>query len=122
MSSLTFKMDDDGNLSVDMFHLLHKLPENRHVELVESLSCSNAVITHVMDQVLEGCTENGFSGSWSTSYSEPLQEYRMQIAKQSNDVARKQIEELQRRLEASEEQKNEYIDKYFKLYHGKENY
>jgi len=110
-------MDDNGLLSLDVFHLIHELPEARHVELAESISCSNAIITHVMDQALEGCTENGFSGSWSTSYNAPLQKYRMQIAKQATNVAKKQIEELERRLEAMEKSRDEYSDKYFELYH-----
>jgi len=117
MTDVKFSMSDEGVLSIDVFYLIHELPDNRHIELVESLSCSNAVITHVMDQVLDGCTENGFSGSWSTNYTEPLQEYRMRIAKQSNDVAKKQIEELERRLKDMEELKDEYCEKYFKLYH-----
>ena len=117
MDNLIFKMDDEGKLTIDAFHLLHELPENRHIELAESLSCSNMIITHVMDQVLQGCTENGFSGPWTTSYNEPLQKYRMQIAKQSTEVAKSQIEELQRRLEMEKEQTKKYSDMYFKLYH-----
>ena len=117
MSDLIFSMDDKGKLSIDVFHLIHELPENKQIELVESISCSNAVITHVMDQVLEGCTENGFSGSWSTSYTEPLQEYRMRIAKQSNDVAKSQIEELEGRLNSATEQRDEYMKRFFDLYH-----
>lgn len=117
MNNQIFKMDDNGLLSINIFDLLHELPENRHVELAESISCTNTIITHVMDQVLEGCTENGFSGSWSTTYNEPLQKYRMQIAKQATDVAKSQIEELERRLVAMEKSRDEYSDLYFKLYH-----
>lgn len=117
MKDLKFTMDDAGVLSIDAFHLLHELPEDRHVELAESLACSNVVISHVMDQVLHGCTENGFSGSWSTSYDEPLQKYRMQIAKQATEVAKSQIEELERRLEMEKEEKKKYSDLYFDLYH-----
>ena len=117
MNELKFEMDDDGKLSINIFHLIHELPESRHIELAESISCSNAVITHVMDQVLDGSTENGFSGSWSTSYTEPLQEYRMRIAKQSNDIAKKQIEELEKRLRSMKEERDKYSNMYFKLYH-----
>lgn len=117
MNNQIFAMDDDGKLSINIFDLIHQLPESRHIELAESISCSNVIITHVMDQVLKGCTENGFSGVWSTSYNEPLQKYRMQIAKQSTDVAKSQIEDLERRLEAMEKSRDEYSDKYFKLYH-----
>jgi len=119
MSDMIFKMDDEGKLSIDVFHLLHELPEDKHVELAESISCSNVVITHVMDQVLHGCTENGFEGSWSTSYGEPLQKYRMQIAKQSTEIAKKQIEELERRLKSQTEETEKYSDMYFKIYHQK---
>ena len=116
MGDLNFKMDDDGTLSIDVFHLLHELPENRHIELAESLSCSDVIIGHVMDQILDGCTENGFSGSCSTGYDEPLQKYRLKIAKAANDLAKKEIDILERRLKEMKALKIEYQDKYFELY------
>jgi hypothetical protein len=115
--SLIFEMDDKGKLLIDVYHLLHELPEDRHVELAESLSCSDVVICHVMDQILSGSTESGFSGTWSTSYNEPLQKYRKEIAKNSSEIAKKEIEELETRLVDMEKLKAKYQNDYFDLYH-----
>lgn len=110
-------MDDSGSLSVDIFHLIHELPENRILELFESLSCADVVINHVMDQVLHGCTENGFSGSWSTSYGEPLQKYRLEIAKHSSEIAKKEIETLKTRLADVTADRDKYQNDYYDIYH-----
>ena len=105
--------DSELTLTVDVFQLIHDLPADRHLELAESLSCSDTVINHVMDQVLEGYTENGFCGSWSTCYDEPLQKYRQRIAEHSSDTAAKEIEILKQRLERSETSRKEIEDKYY---------
>ena len=111
------EMNENGEIIIDAFGLIHDLPREKHLILAESLSCSDTVINHVMDQVLEGCTENGFSGGWSTGYNEPLQIYRKRIAECSSDVAKSQMAELDRQIERLKKERDNYRDMYLELNH-----
>jgi hypothetical protein len=114
-----FKMKGD-EACINIFDLIHEyLPEERHQELAESLSCSDVVIDAVVDQILGGWTENGFCGA-STSEVEPktpLDIARRKIAKGANEASKNEIERLERSLAFMEKTKNEYMNKYFELYH-----
>lgn len=92
------------------------------VEFTQSLSCWDEVIKHVAEQIIHGQTEGGYSGSETLTQSKPstpLQSARRDIAINSSDIAKREIEGLQKSLAVMEKLKDEYMNKYFDLYHGR---
>ena len=104
--------------------LLELMSEEDRLHFMQSLSSSESVIKHVVEQIIYGCTEDGYHGSKSSVDSEPhtaLQIAVRDISINSSDIARKEIESLQKALAASEKAKDEYMNKYYDLIHGREN-
>ena len=99
--------------------LIELMEEGDKVDFMQSLSCHDSVIKHVADQITTGMTDGGYSGSETITQSKPstpLQSARREVAKLSGDVAKKEIERLERELERMTEQRDEFQDKYFNLY------
>ena len=98
-------LDSEGNITFSIFDLLDGIEAHQVPEVINYLACTDAVITHVVDQLIDGETIAGCSGSESSGAvpSTPLSIAKDKIAKGANDVARKRIEELER-LVASKEQ------------------
>jgi len=92
----------DDKLHIDIIDLLEHTTETWKLELAEYLSCQDVIIKHVMDQVLDRWTDGGMAGS--SSYREPiysksvLDEVRRKIAKGSSEVAKREIEMLEKTL------------------------
>lgn len=102
--------------------LLELMSEEDKLAFMQSLSSSESVIKHVSDQIIIGCTEDGYSGSFSGVESKPhtaLQTAVRDISINSSDIAKNEIESLQRALAVSEKVKDEYMNKYFDLIHGR---
>lgn len=98
--------------------LIELISEDDKVDFMQSLSCHDVIIKHVADQIIHGCTDGGYSGSEtmiSESPSTPLQEARREIAINANDVAKKEIEGLQRALEYSKASCEEWQRKFYDL-------
>lgn len=99
--------------------MIEKLPDEEKVELIEALSCEDAIIKHVMDQVLDTCTENGWhgakSGGGSVEVYSPLDVARRRIAEGASKVSEEQIAALKRALKAAEERAAEGWSKYHDL-------
>ena len=53
-----------------------------------------------MQQVLDGCTENGFCGWTSASMESPIQKARLRIAKESNEATLRTIWQLENKIES----------------------
>jgi len=102
----------NGELYIDFFDLLSGIPEQDKIDLIESLSCEDAIIKHVTDQILDGWTENCCSGgSCFTAGHSPttgLDFARRQIAKRADEIAKKEIEKLEKALK-------EMTEKYWDL-------
>lgn len=99
--------------------LIELISEDDKVDFMQSLSCHDVIIKHVADQIIHGCTDDGYSGSEtmvSESPSTPLQAARREIAVNASDVANKEIKALERALKHSKEQCDEWNRKYFELY------
>ena len=112
------KLDEDGNLNVsmDFFLLMDSMSSDQKVELIERLSCEDEIIQHVADQILSGCTENGYSGSEVIDeyrLSTPLQKARENIRKKGNRLLIKEIERLRVKLE----DKNNHYESGWNAYH-----
>ena len=79
--------------------LLELMSDDDKLQLIESLSCHDAVIKHVVAQIkhLYGSTENEHSG-WSSGAtgSTPLDNARNEIAESASELASDTIKDLKR--------------------------
>ena len=105
---ITYK---DGNISIDLHELLCSVKAEDKISFVESLSCDEDIIRHVTDQIISGWTENCYCGSTSCSASDvpvyALDRARREIAKMSGDIAKREIEALEKSLTRT---KKDYFD------------
>lgn len=87
--------------------MLEGIPAEAKLELMETLACDNVIIKHVVDQILEGWTENFYHGPMScTAGDSPnygLDWALREIAKRSGEVAKKEIERLEKALKETKE-------------------
>jgi hypothetical protein len=93
----------DGKLTVKIIDLLESLSSETALEVVESLACTEAVIKHVADQIIEGRTENyyhGYKSAPSESPSTALGRARRLIAEASGEIAREEIAGLCKEMES----------------------
>ena len=100
--------------------LLELIEEEDKIHFLQSLSCHESVFVHVADQIISGCTENGYHGNIGEVQSTPktsLQRAVRQIAKNSSAIADEQIAELERKLKELEKSNEEWRNKYYDIYH-----
>ena len=75
--------------------------------MIETLSCDDQIIKHVTDQILDGWTENYCSGGScfiaSHSPTTGLDYARREISKRSGELAKKEIEKLEKALKEKTE-------------------
>jgi len=99
-----------GTLEIDMHSILQDVSPEKVIEMLENLACNDAIIKHVADQIIDRWTENSCSGgsNWTipadASRGTPLDEAWRRVAKASGDVAKDQIERLERGLAQRDEQ------------------
>ena len=97
---------DNGEITVPLEDVLAQVKDDDMVALVDRLSCTEAVITHVADQITDGWTVHCSNGAESYPVrAEPdtaLQAARRKIAKMIGGVASGEIERLEKALEHSE--------------------
>lgn len=96
-----------GMLSVNLYDVFESLSPEELIELVDSLACTDAVIKHVADQIIDGWTELGSHGGKSagnhTAYG-ALDEAIRRVAEASGEVAKKEIAALCDSLKRVEQQ------------------
>lgn len=99
-----------GTIEIDLHGLLGDVAPEKRVELIESLACDDAIIKHVADQIIDRCTENCCSGGSvctvpaDASKACPLDDAWRRVAKASGDVARHEIEKMERALALRDEE------------------
>lgn len=120
--SIVTKLEGD-DLKINIVDLLCSLSGEQEQQLIEQLSCSESVIKHVADQIIHGCTSEGYSGfiGSANNCSTSLDIAVRAISKASGDIAAKEISSLERSLKSSEETKNEFMQKYYDLKNGVRN-
>ena len=106
------------NFKLSMYDVLHNLPEDARTLLIESMACADEIIKNVMDQVLDGYTDNGFAGSTCFNRNTPLMIARNRIAKSASDVAKREIAELERKIQSLEAALVQANDDYNMLRYG----
>ncbi len=110
-------INSEGKLVIDVQDIFDNLSHDAALELIERLSCSEVVIKHVADQLLEGWTENGYHGSICSGLtpSTQINAAKDKIAKGANDIATKRIVELERMVEREKEATKTAWDSYHDL-------
>jgi hypothetical protein len=101
--------------------LLELIEEEDKIQFLQSLSCHESVFVHVADQIIHGCTEDGYFSSTGEVHSTPntdLQNAVRRIAKNSSEIANNQITELESKLKSMEESNKSWQDKYYDIYHN----
>jgi hypothetical protein len=110
--------DRSLTLKIDIFDLIHEnLDPDQHVEFVESLSCSDKVIDHVMEQIFDGYTYNGFRGNLSsnpTSTYTALDRARNRIIQLADKEAQDKIKELSDAYDKLQIRYNDLTEKMYK--------
>ena len=108
-----------GEICIDVLDVFDNTSDSFKLELVERLSCEDVIIKHVIDQVLNGSTENGYSGSetidWQQVNSE-LQQARERIRLQGNNLLVKELKRLREVLENRRKYQDNGWNEYNKLY------
>jgi len=105
----------DGVISFDLDGFLSHLSGDDKLKMVESLACEDAVITHVVAQILDGWTEGGFHGAkgcYAPTDPAPctgLDWAVRQVSLRSGLVAAKEILRLQETLAAKEKEISELL-------------
>lgn len=97
-------INSEGKLEIDIDDIFDNIPEHAIPDLIERLSCSDQVIKYVIDQVLEGWTENGYHGSIGSTLtpSTGLEIAKVRVAKGAGDVANNRIKELEGLVKSAE--------------------
>ena len=93
----------DGQVILDLHDeiLTPILRGHSRDKALESISCHDDVIQHVMDQVFDGMTANG-CGEWADVKEEPqtaISKARRRIVQGAGKVARDEVARLARELE-----------------------
>lgn len=104
--------------------LIELISDEDKLHFMQSLSCDEVIIKHVTDQLVHGCTEDGYHGSIGSNVSEPstaLDKAKREIAKSYSGFVRKEVARLEIELKRQKETSDEWINKYYDLYHKRNN-
>lgn len=116
MSNIQAKLVED-NLTLNIVDILSSLSGEQEKQLIEQLSCSDAIIEHVTSQIVNGLTENGYSGYVGCN-AEPSTALDMAIrtvAESSSGIAKCEIKKLQTDSTRYHVMYREWMGKYYDL-------
>ena len=108
---------ENSKIIFDAIELLKELSGEEQIGLIESLSCQDAVIKHVADQIIHRCTDNGYygySGCSETPHT-PLDVAKRFVAEHSGEVAKREIRHLENLVKLKEKSLSEAWEKIHKL-------
>lgn len=103
-----YEVVEQGNskiirIDINPYDIIHDLlSTDQKQDLIESLSCHDNIIKAVLEQVLDGYTENGFCGRTSSHLDTPIQTARKRIAEDSDYAIRRTIEQMEARIKTLE--------------------
>lgn len=93
--------DEKFVVEIDPYEIIHEiLSGHQRAMLIQSLSCAEDVIEHVCEQLIDGLTLDGFSGSWSSGYDTALQKAKKKISENSDHAVKSTITDLERQVES----------------------
>lgn len=101
---------ENGNVILDLSDLLagilNTLGETEREDALQTIACNEAVIKYVVQQIVDGATDNGSYGATSLASSTPrlaLDCARRQIAREASEVAAAEVERLELALRLVEQ-------------------
>ncbi len=100
-------IDKSGKLIIelDVYDVLHDVINGeQRQDLIESLSCHDEVINHVVEQIIDGYTYNGHAGSWSRSRNTAIQMARDAIYAAHGEIEARTLKELKETIQMLESQ------------------
>jgi hypothetical protein len=95
----------------DLDELVYALEPEDRLYFLESLSCQDEIIEHVMNQVFEGYTKDNFMHGWTScswNGSTPLQVFKKKMIevgadKEANEKIKRLEDEIERNMTLIEE-------------------
>jgi hypothetical protein len=119
------KINEKSYIEICPQELIESLDPESKIKFIETLACDRDIIRHVVSQILDNWTENGYSGGkFVTAVAEPTENYGLdwacrQVAKRSSKVAEHEIIRLENALKYKEQ---EYFELTKRLDERKNNY
>jgi hypothetical protein len=117
---MTTKINPKGKIEFDLIEFIECLDAESQISFIETLSCFDSIIKHVMDQVLTGWTENLYNGSDYDSNPEKnsiIGKARERITSQAIDELKdREIERLKLHLGRSQKEEKKYSDWAWEMY------
>lgn len=102
----------DGKIHINVMDLMESIDKDSKIEIIDALAISDDVISFVADQILHEWTPLDSRGYTDCVLSDtpgtPINQARRRIAKESGEVARKEIEGLERAIRI-EKDRNEKL-------------
>ena len=94
--------NENGEIAINLMALLECIDGEQKIHLAESLACDGEIIKYVAQQIIDKWTENGSYGYTScTAGHNPmlgLDWAWREVAKASDEVAKREIEKLEKAL------------------------
>ena len=116
------KINKDGKVEFHICDLIDALDSQSKIDFIESLSCEKEIVKHVMDQVLDGWTENMYNGDDYDAKPEltsTIGQARARITSTAiDDLKDREVARLRRYLAQTQEQNKLYQDWAWKMFHG----
>lgn len=97
----------DGELTISLDDIFRKLQGPERDEFLLMMACEDAVIRAVSEQILQGCTDEGWhgaTGSTATTPNTPLDRAVRAVAKGASALAAEEISLLEQKLREVEEE------------------
>lgn len=103
------------NLEINLYEVLHdSIAGEQRENLIQSLSCADEIIGHVAEQLIDGYTYNGFSGTWATSRNTALQQARQRIAENSDYAVKRTIQDMENEIKSLKDDIEYYRKNYIR--------
>lgn len=118
---MEINISEKGKLEINIHGLLEHLSPEAKIDFIDRLSCENAIIRHVADQIFEGATEFRSCGGDYETGPEPTTELgkaRREVWKNADRLSLEEIDRLQRQLKYAQEKEKEYSDWAWKMWHA----
>ena len=109
----------DNKLQIDVSALLEELKGEDLIDLADALSCTDAVIKNVADQIIHGYTELDSSGyTGGEPPHTPLDKAVAEISVSVDNIQARRIRRLESLLVSKTEQSEEHSKWAFAMYHA----
>jgi hypothetical protein len=115
-----------GKLCISIGDLLDNIAPEDKSELLKHIACDSQVIADVVAQILDGWTEDGWHGRKAIEASanppvwEAIDRAQREIAKRSGEVAKREIERLEKALSAEQKRRQDLEDEKRNAWHKRE--